>query len=179
LAALAALRIMMPLIHPAVMPIEALLADCDVERLRRSGPGGQHRNKVETAVRITHRPTGVRGEASERRSQEENRRAAVQRLRINLALECRGQASAEGEPSAPWQARFPGGRLNIRESHEDFPALLVEALDAIEAADADVAAAAKRLGTTTSQLVKFLQRESRAMLQVNQRRAQRGLGPLR
>ena len=38
------------MIHPAALPFDALLKECEVRRLRRSGPGGQHRNKVETAV---------------------------------------------------------------------------------------------------------------------------------
>ncbi|MCA9240852.1 MAG: peptide chain release factor-like protein, partial [Planctomycetales bacterium] len=44
--------------HPSAVPLEELERDCKIERLRRSGPGGQHRNKVETAVVITHQPTG-------------------------------------------------------------------------------------------------------------------------
>ena len=54
--------------HPARLPIDELLADCEERRLRRGGPGGQHRNKVETAVELTHRPTSVAAEANERRS---------------------------------------------------------------------------------------------------------------
>ena len=59
--------------HPAATRAEQLLAECEVRRLRRSGPGGQHRNKVETAVALRHLPTGVQAEANERRSQAQNR----------------------------------------------------------------------------------------------------------
>ena len=69
-------------VHPACLPIDELLAQCDVRHERRSGPGGQHRNKVATAVVLTHRPTGVRAEANERRSQAENHAEAVRRLRL-------------------------------------------------------------------------------------------------
>src|SRR5262249_15351793 len=69
-------------IHPAALPVEELLADCDVRRTRRSGPGGQRRNKVETAVTIVHRPTTISAEASERRSQAENCTLALFRLRL-------------------------------------------------------------------------------------------------
>jgi protein subunit release factor B len=63
---------------------EALLAECRVEMRRASGPGGQHRNKVESAVRLLHAPTGVVAQASERRSQHANRTLAIERLRAKL-----------------------------------------------------------------------------------------------
>ena len=62
-----------------------LLAQCRVETMRGSGPGGQHRNKVESAVRLTHEPTGIVVTASERRSQHRNRELALERLREKLA----------------------------------------------------------------------------------------------
>src|SRR5687767_3251923 len=100
--------------HPAAFDEPALLAACQLRRQRRSGPGGQHRNKVETAVVITHQPTGVRGEASERRSQEENRQRAVFRLRVNLALFMRQACDlATYQPSELWKTRCRGGKLAI------------------------------------------------------------------
>ncbi len=58
--------------------------ETDVSFLRRSGPGGQHRNKVETAVRLVHRPTGIIVVSSRHRSQSMNREAAFERLAERL-----------------------------------------------------------------------------------------------
>jgi hypothetical protein len=166
-------------IHPAKLTEQELLADCDIARLRRGGPGGQHRNKVETAVAITHRPTGIRGEASERRSQAENLRVAVGRLRVRLAVEIRPtEFDLSAAPSELWRSRVSRGRLSINATHIDFPALLAEALDVVTLAEFDVAAAAKTLGITTTQLVRFLQEEPAARTAINNARRQRGLRPL-
>lgn len=64
--------------------LEALERDSDVAFFTAGGPGGQHRNKSETAVRVRHRPTGVVAAARERRSQAQNRAAAFARLREKL-----------------------------------------------------------------------------------------------
>jgi protein subunit release factor B len=65
--------------------LDALARDCDIEFTRAGGPGGQHRNKVETAVRIKHRPSGVIVVASEHRSQARNKGLGLQRLAEKLA----------------------------------------------------------------------------------------------
>jgi protein subunit release factor B len=61
-----------------------LLAECEEAFFIGGGPGGQHRNKTESAVRLVHRPTGVTVTATERRSQAQNRAAALARLRERL-----------------------------------------------------------------------------------------------
>jgi protein subunit release factor B len=63
---------------------EALLGDCDVDVYVASGPGGQHRNKTESGVRLTHRPSGLVVTATERRSQLQNKGVALARLRERL-----------------------------------------------------------------------------------------------
>ena len=63
---------------------ESLERDCDLEFFVAGGPGGQHRNKVETGVRLKHRPTGAVVTATERRSQSANREAAYERMAEKL-----------------------------------------------------------------------------------------------
>lgn len=165
--------------HPACLPTDVLLQDCEVSRGRAGGPGGQHRNKVETAVEIRHRPTGIVASASERRSQEENRRQAIRRLRLALAIEHRNVTSVFVEPSPLWRSRCQHGKISCNERHADFPALLAEALNSVFAKDADVRRAAAALGCSSSQLVRFLAKVSGALERVNEIRSARGLRKLR
>ena len=64
-----------------------LLRQCEVDTYRASGPGGQHRNKTESAVRLRHKPTGCVSQSCEQRSQHMNRETALGRLRQAIALQ--------------------------------------------------------------------------------------------
>lgn len=63
---------------------EELLADCVVQTFRSHGPGGQNVDKRETAVRIRHCPTGIVVTCQRERSQLQNKRIALERLRRKL-----------------------------------------------------------------------------------------------
>jgi len=125
---------------------------------------------------LTHRPTGIVGQAGERRSQAENRAVALARLRLNLAIEVRTNPAG---PSALWLSRRKGQKLAVNPAHDDFPALLAEALDFLHAANDDPTAAATSLGISTSQLVRLLGSEPRALAGLNARRESCGLHPIR
>ena len=164
--------------HPALCKIEQLRDECEVRFQRRSGPGGQHRNKVETAVILIHTPTGVKAEANERRSQAENLKVAMRRMRVNLALEFRSKTVPD-EPGELWRSRCSSGRIQISERHEDFGGVLAEAIDALHLHGWDVRAAANWLGCSSSQLIKLLKIETRALQLTNRKRAENGLHPLK
>src|SRR6266511_1632002 len=72
-----------------------LLAQCEVDTYRASGPGGQKRNKTSSAVRLRHPPSGLLVIAEESRSQHENRDRALRRLRRALYLQVRDELTQE------------------------------------------------------------------------------------
>lgn len=85
---------------------EALERDCDISFFIASGPGGQHRNKVTTGVRLRHRPTNMVVTATERRSQGANREVAFERMRRRLeAANVRTPPRIATRPTAASQRR--------------------------------------------------------------------------
>jgi hypothetical protein len=171
--------------HPAALPIDELLRDVEFRTTRGPGPGGQHRNKSDTMVRLTHRPTGIHAQAGERRSLDLNRGIAVFRLRVNLALQHRRPIQERlmppglYEPSELWRSRVRHHRLVVSPRHDDFPALLSEALDVLEWAGDDLPRAARVLDVSASQLARFLGLEPAALAALNDRRKLAGKHPLR
>ena len=164
-------------VHPAAISPEVLLRQCVESRTRRSGPGGQHRNKVETAVVLRHEPTGVTAEASERRSQAENRIVALARLRLRLALEHR-TPRGPGGPSELWRSRLANRRIVVAATHADFPTLVAEAFDQLVAASFNTATAAETLGVTATQLANLFRKAPSAWTAFNRGRVAHGLRPL-
>jgi protein subunit release factor B len=95
---------------------ESLKRQVVIETYRSSGPGGQRRNKVETAVRLKHLPSGIAVVATEHRSQAENRKLAFERLRkrlmkLNRPLRRRIPTST---PRKAIEKRLEGKRIRSR-----------------------------------------------------------------
>jgi protein subunit release factor B len=61
-----------------------LLRECEVDTFRSSGPGGQHVNKTESAVRLRHLPSGLVITCREERSQHQNKALCLQKLRARV-----------------------------------------------------------------------------------------------
>lgn len=166
--------------HPAALPDADLLKQCDLTKGRSGGPGGQHRNKVETKVTLHHTPTGIEALASERRSAEQNKSVALFRLRLALAINIRLAVRVGDARSDLWKTRVsPAGRISCSPTHRDYPALLAEALDMIDSCKFDTKTAALRLECSNSQLIKLLKDHPPALTQVNQLRESRGLHALK
>ncbi len=169
-----------------VEPDEKLMAECLVETYRSGGPGGQHRNKTDSAVRLTHRSTGVVVTATERRSQHENRHRAIVRLRKAIAVRVRERPDL---PIAGAEYHLPKGPLRAVLTDPQWPrvsqksdAYLVAAaqiLDHLEAAEGKVSDEAARLGVSTASLVKFLLLDEDLWEEANRLRARFGQKPLR
>ncbi len=181
--------------HPSTLDEDALLAECRFTFTRRGGPGGQHRNKVESAVVVTHVPTQIIAEANERRDQSQNRRIAVNRLRRQLAWLVRSRwietntnsntgAAANGETgvaaiSALWRKRCIEQPANVSVEHWDFATLLSEALDHLVACRWEISTAAQNLGVSTARLGKLLKADRQTLEWINRQRKDAGFPTLR
>ncbi len=162
---------------------QALLGQCEVDRYRASGPGGQHRNKTESAVRLRHLATGVSAIAEESRSQAENKAIALRRLRAQLALRHREAVTLESfAPSPRLAAMVAGGAAPLGEKTRQTPEFWLamgELLDLLFADGCELRVTAERLGIGTAALSKLLLRDDAVAKQVNEERVARGLRPLR
>jgi hypothetical protein len=165
---------------------EQLLAQCEVDTYRASGPGGQKRNKTSSAVRLRHLPSSLLVIAEESRSQHENKAKALKRLRRALYLELRRPISVEemapekllAHPElAP--ARDAEGRLHVRPKDPRFWPAVGVVLDVLLAHEARLSEAAAALGTSTANLGDFLQSDDKVHEQANRLRGAFGHKPLR
>src|SRR5436190_7493637 len=114
-----------------------LLAQCEVDTYRASGPGGQKRNKTSSAVRLRHPPSGLIVIAEESRSQHENRARALRRLRQALYLKLRDELPAAVAAHPEYAAaRGADGRLHVgRRDPRFWPAagVVLDVLQAVQA----------------------------------------------
>src|SRR5215212_220776 len=154
-----------------------LLAECDVDTYRGPGPGGQKRNKTDSAVRLRHRPTGMIVIAGESRSQHENRTRALKRLREALALRIR-HAVTDATPDAIRACIDKSGRLNVGRRDARYLPAAGALLDLLVAHEGSVGDVAKGLGLTTGNVSGFLTGDGDVMTEANRIRTAFGQKPL-
>ena len=162
---------------------DALIAQCEVDRYRASGPGGQHRNKTESAVRLRHKLTGTTAIGEDSRSQSENKLHAVRRLRAAIALEVREPVRLDAFAPSPRLAAFVaagtaplGAKTRLT---GEYWASIGELLDLLVAGELEIGTTAQRLGITTGAMSKLLLHDDQVARVVNDLRRGRGMRPLR
>lgn len=151
---------------------------CDRDHYRASGPGGQHRNKTDSAVRLRHRPTGLIVTATERRSQAENRVRAVKRLRDALAFEFR-QPVTDDAVAHFVSSHCATGRLSIPAKNPHFLPVIALVLDLLELHEGQLSVVANRLSVSTASISKLLACNSNAWQAAQRIRQAFRLSPLR
>lgn len=108
------------------------IKDCVVDTYRGSGPGGQHRNKTETAVRVKHLPSGAVGESQEMKSQYSNKQRAFSRMAESEKFQCWAKVEATrraGEPSVESKVRKMLEQDNIRVDIHDAKGRWIESVE--------------------------------------------------
>lgn len=160
---------------------DALIAQCEVDVYRASGPGGQKRNKTSSAVRLRHRPTGLIGNAVEDRSQHSNKRRALRRLRETIALTIRAELDLDQyEPSERLRSFLgSGGPLRVSSRNEAYPHVVAEVLDVLWACEVRVSDTGQHLSLSTAHLVGFFESDPHIWRRVNDLRKSVGEKPLR
>lgn len=167
---------------------EELMRRCEMSTFKASGPGGQHRNKRESAVRLKHLPTGLIAQAVEDRSQHMNRASALARLRMLLALNVRNSVNLESYSPPPELLRILPRKSTVRPSdsgpqighnNPKFLLGLQALLDLIFAVEGSVSEAAKFLGLSTGALSRLILSDDSLRMAVNDLRASKGMKPLK
>jgi hypothetical protein len=158
---------------------DALIAQCEVDRYRASGPGGQHRNKTESAVRLRHKLTGVTAIGEDSRSQAENKVHAVRRLRTALALQVREPVQGISTRLAAFAAAGTAPLGAKTRQTGEFWAAVGELLDLLVANHLEVGTTAQQLGITTGAMSKLLLHDEHVARAVNDLRRAKGMRPLR
>lgn len=170
------------------MTDDQLMAQCEMDFFKSSGPGGQHRNKRESAVRLKHLPSGIIAQATEDRSQHKNRAVAIARLRTLLALKVRNVVNLEEYTPPKELLQILPAKSTIRGSETGpqigpnnmkFAFGMQALLDLLFAVEGSVSNAAKKLGLSTGALSRLILSDDSLRMAVNQLRASKGMKPLK
>ncbi|VAH67126.1 unnamed protein product [Triticum turgidum subsp. durum] len=162
------------------MSDDELMAQCDMGTFKSSGPGGQHRNKRESAVRLRHHPTGIVAQAVEDRSQHKNRSSALSRLRTLIALKVRRPINLDNYTPPVELLQILPLKSTIRSkdvgsqigpNNPKFSPGMQALLDLLFAVEGSVSEAAKILGLSTGALSRLILSDDSLRAAANELRA--------
>lgn len=149
------------------MSDQELIKNCKTENFKSSGPGGQRKNKVATAVRLTHIPSNIIVTATDSRHQQENRLKALRKLRMVLALKIRSTDICAIN------------HLEMSIHNSKYPLWVSSMLDLLNFYGFDIKTAAEKLNISSSKLIRLLSKHPTVWQEVNHLRKQNGLNVLR
>lgn len=143
------------------------------ESFSGTGPGGQHRNRVKTGIRLIHPPWGAQGECSQYREGKRNRREALENLRLNLDQNC---VFPFENFQQEW-ATLPKQRINTHNKLYPLWRACVKAL--WRDAQFETQGLKVQSHWSNSAIIKQCARDSQMWLWLNQERQKRQLHPLK
>lgn len=158
---------------PYALPDAALLAQCRIDTFRAGGPGGQHTNKTESAMRLTHLASGTVVQSQNERDRMRNQVDALHRLRLRLASTQRGIAEIT------WLEKHRKGRqLKLGANAQEYHLVVAVVLDALDRHSGVLSAAAEELTVSSSQVAKLLTADKEVHMAANVLRARHGQGAI-
>jgi len=168
----------------------ALLKDCRVDAYKSPGPGGQRKNKVATAIRLLHEPSGISAQGRQTRSQHRNKTLALRNLRMRIACNYRQpqdltQLELPDEIAECFQHTRPGStehvkkRLSRKTGSRCFWPVAAFVLDVFDAAEGQLSRASDALGISTANLTAFLHAHRHLLAAAQIIRKAHGYTPLR
>ena len=158
---------------------QQFLNQCSLDPYIASGPGGQKRNRTYSAVRVTHRPTGLAVVAEESRSQHENRARACRRLKILLALRLRAQPVDGWNLPKALLPYFKPVIQRMNPKNERYALFCAAMLDLLYQERGSLSQTARALGISTGQCGQLFVISKDLMAAANGIRAQFGLKPIK
>jgi len=159
-----------------------LLRECRSESFQASGPGGQKRNRVYSAVRLTHLPTGISSESSKSRKAGLNQVSALSKLRLKAALGIIKIFTLEPNSRKDYSGLikdWPPFRDKINKNHRDFPDCVFSALNSFWIQRSEISKAAAQLGVSSSALTRFFKIDNQVWAQAGIVRKYYGKVPLK
>jgi len=154
------------------------LKQCSCDVYTASGPGGQKRNRTYSAVRLTHKPTGLSVVAEESRSQHENRTRALRRLKILLALRLRSGTEHDWNLPEKLLPYFKPALTKMNPKNEHYPLLCAAMLDLLYRQRGSLSTTARVLGISTGQCGPLFVISKDLLAAANRIRAECGLKPI-